>query len=510
VSEGGRILIVDDEPANRRLLEAILVPEGYSVSQAENGDQALGLIAAGEADLVLLDVMMPGIDGIEVCRRVRGDLQLPLLPVIMVTALTDRDSRTRGKDAGADEFLTKPVFEEELLARVRNLFSTQRYYRLAAQERARAEAEARRWKLVSDVACAVDSCRDYASLEQSLKVLLADALPVEDFHFFELDGAGSRAPCSIRTSRLLCVSASACPDPYAAVLGTSGCADGALLPVSIGGALQGMLLASCRRALSAEEQALLEGLVPHLGNAVANVRSHIKAQQLSECRDRLSMLLVHDLKNPLCVISLNLESLVDPKVAKEERDEAFDETRSAADRLLKMITDLLDIGRAEDGDLRVIREPVRVHEFLRGILSGYTKVAAGRGISLRCTGDLDVTAELDRGLLTRAVENIVGNALRYAPPHGHIGVRVGAERGGVLIELANDGPPIAANMRECIFEKYGTGLERHGASNRGLGLYLCRLVIEAHGGTIAVRSGVADGVCFSIWLPGPGSADLAR
>ncbi|MBI2390019.1 MAG: response regulator [Deltaproteobacteria bacterium] len=116
-----RLLVIDDDARNRRLLEAILGPEGYDVVEASSGEVALEVLSQGGIDLVLLDVMMPGIDGIETCRRIRRD-SLDL-PVVMVTAAADRASRVRAKEAGADDFLTKPVDELELLVRVANLLT---------------------------------------------------------------------------------------------------------------------------------------------------------------------------------------------------------------------------------------------------------------------------------------------------------------------------------------------------------------------------------------------------
>ncbi len=115
------ILVVDDEPRNRVLLDAILAPEGYTTVEAASGEACLRALDARPVDLVLLDVMMPGIDGVETCRRLRADPRWAELPVVFVTAYSDRDARVRAKDAGGDDFLTKPVDESELLARVRNL-----------------------------------------------------------------------------------------------------------------------------------------------------------------------------------------------------------------------------------------------------------------------------------------------------------------------------------------------------------------------------------------------------
>ncbi len=116
-----RILVVDDIAANVRLLEAKLAAEYFEVLTANGGKEALDVIAQQSPDLVLLDVMMPGMDGFEVCQRIRANPKTRFLPVVMVTALSDQVDRVRGLESGADDFLTKPVNDVALFARVRSL-----------------------------------------------------------------------------------------------------------------------------------------------------------------------------------------------------------------------------------------------------------------------------------------------------------------------------------------------------------------------------------------------------
>ena len=115
------ILIVDDEIQNRRLLEALLQPEGYLTVCAASGEEALALIANHPPDLILLDVMMPGMDGYQVAIALKANPATSAIPIIMVTAQIDRSARLAGLEAGAEEFLTKPVDRAELWVRVRNL-----------------------------------------------------------------------------------------------------------------------------------------------------------------------------------------------------------------------------------------------------------------------------------------------------------------------------------------------------------------------------------------------------
>jgi two-component system, cell cycle response regulator len=116
-----RILVVDDVPANVRLLEARLTAEYFDVVTANGGAEALAMCERGECDLVLLDVMMPDLDGFEVCRRMKTNPATQHIPVVMVTALDQVADRVAGLDAGADDFLTKPVSDLVLIARVRSL-----------------------------------------------------------------------------------------------------------------------------------------------------------------------------------------------------------------------------------------------------------------------------------------------------------------------------------------------------------------------------------------------------
>ena len=125
-----KILIVDDEPGARDTLEALLSPEGYQLYFACNGREGLEKANALTPSLILLDVMMPEMDGFEVCRRVRANPVLAQVPIVMITALDDRDSRLEGIEAGADDFLSKPFDFNEMRARVRTILRLDRYRKL--------------------------------------------------------------------------------------------------------------------------------------------------------------------------------------------------------------------------------------------------------------------------------------------------------------------------------------------------------------------------------------------
>ena len=123
-----KVLVVDDTPQNVKLLADLLRAKGYAVVTASAGPEALAQVEAERPDLVLLDVMMPGMSGYEVCQKIRANPATGILPVVMVTALDPSQERIKGLDAGADDFLTKPVNHAELLARVRSLVRVKHLY----------------------------------------------------------------------------------------------------------------------------------------------------------------------------------------------------------------------------------------------------------------------------------------------------------------------------------------------------------------------------------------------
>jgi len=168
-----RILVVDDVAANVRLLEAILEPAGFSLSSASSGPAALERVARELPDLVLLDVQMAGMNGYEVCRRIRENEAAALLPVVMVTS-HDSEARIDGIRAGADDFVTKPFDQQELLLRVRSLVRIKRYH-----DTIRAQAdELGEWNrtLEARVAEQVEELERMARLRRFLSPTLAEVV----------------------------------------------------------------------------------------------------------------------------------------------------------------------------------------------------------------------------------------------------------------------------------------------------------------------------------------------
>ena len=168
------ILIVDDNEANRDILWTRLAAHGYELLQAADGEEALAIARARQPDLVLLDVMMPKVDGIEVCRRLKSDPTLPFIPVILITARTNSEDVVIGLDAGADEYLTKPVDQTALVARVKSMLRLKGLHdRVAAQA-----ADLASWNRILEerVAAQVGELERLARLKRFLSPQIAEMI----------------------------------------------------------------------------------------------------------------------------------------------------------------------------------------------------------------------------------------------------------------------------------------------------------------------------------------------
>ena len=176
-----RLLIVDDNPMNVDIFRTRLAAQGYDIVTATNGEEALTLTQEHQPDLILLDIMMPKVDGLEVCRRLKSDPSLPFTPIILVTSKGDTEDVVRGLEAGADEYLTKPVDQAALVARVKSMLRIKGLQDMVQEQAATLEAQAaqlQEWNrsLEQQVAAQVAELERVNRLKRFLSPQLADLI----------------------------------------------------------------------------------------------------------------------------------------------------------------------------------------------------------------------------------------------------------------------------------------------------------------------------------------------
>jgi two-component system, sensor histidine kinase and response regulator len=365
------ILVVDDNADNRALAKETLEDEGYRVLLASSGEEALALIESHAPDCVLLDVRMPGMDGLAVCDRIR---KLPArgdTPVVFLTAQRDLETFDRALRAGGDDFLTKPVRPAELVARV----------------------------------------------QAALKL----------------------------------------------------------------------------RRMSNE-------LREHY-DLVRKQRDDLMRLQLQ--KERLMAFVVHDLKNPVNSMDLHAQLLLRNRALPDSARDSVQRIREEARSLLRLLLNLLDISKSEEGQLTPQLGQVDLAALTAEVIEACGVKAQAVGVTLQSSIALKSPVRADADLLRRVLENLIDNALRHAPEHSTVQIRAAARDGMIELCVRDAGCGLPDELKSKVFDRY-VQLE-HGErvvarTGRGLGLTFCRLAIEAHGGKIWVED--ADpGAAFCVRLP---------
>jgi signal transduction histidine kinase len=365
--------VVDDEVNNFTVIELLLAQSPYQLEYFDGGVSMLEAIQADLPDLFLLDVMMPGIDGIALCQQLKNNDRTKHIPIIMVTALSSREDLARCLDAGADDFISKPLNGLELRARVRSLLRIKQQY---------------------------------------------------------------------------------------------------------------------------DE---LQSLV------------HLRDDML-QMRLDLSHMVIHDLRNPLANILLGTQILQMREVDARTRVK-LEQIEYAGHRLETMIDSLLITAKLESGKLALQPEPVELAKLIHAVQAEFQLIAQQQQVELVtiiAPAFEALTVNGDALLLRRVLDNLLSNALKFSPPQTTVQITLLAQADRILLQVADQGQGIDPELRTQIFAKFEVGQHLPQVKQMGLGLAFCKLVIEAHDGTITVDDHLPQGTVFTVALPdNPAKAEEA-
>ena len=527
---GERILVVDDDPDVLRLLASILRGQEYEVLLAEDGESALDMARAERPDLVILDLLLPGIDGFQVCRTLKAFEETRDTRVIMLTGVYDTAKDARfGLQAGAARYLFKG--KDGVL--IRKPFEAEQLLGVVEDELAgRSESGAPRERvLIID-----DDTFNQALLRRSLEeagydVIIASdgesgiqaiardqpGIVLLDYLLPGIDGLSVLQETRRKFPGIAIVFMTAYGSEDVAVQALRQGADDYLIkPFRLWGVAavveenlekgrQRRLTRSLIEELNRSNRQLREQQEELQSRNVALQETYGQLQELDQMREDLLSMVVHDLKNPLAVMIMAMELLGADfaPVMDEEQQVVVTSSRRASTQLMSLVSNLLDVQRLEAGRMPLLLEDVDLAEMIEHV----TMVALPRLREEQLTVHTELAPDLpliraDATIVGRILDNLLDNAIKFTPAEGTITVRAALRDGEVLVSVADTGEGVPEASRKQVFDKFAqVKIERMGQRGSGLGLTFCKLATEAHGGQIWVEDNQPRGSRFVFSLP---------
>jgi signal transduction histidine kinase len=573
--EGARVLVVEDSATQAAALALLLERAGFATVIARRADRALELLEHERVDLVLSDVVMPGMDGYELCRRIKAHPAWNRIPVVLMTSLTDPLAIVRGLASGADHYVTKPYDVDGLLSRVRfvlqhaadpqrivpapvdiELLGTKFTIRATkeqtlellvssysdlvrtsesvreAEQRARFLAEAT--ELLSSTLDAQQVLADLARLAvPRLADLCATDLIATDgtrtrvavVHAIagvaQLAGRGPDAQGAFVEQEMLDLQPRIVPIPDAAALaalstdpdvlaalGGRGPQELIIVPLvarsRVLGVLQFVVLSETRTS-RADEMPLILDLARRAALAVDNALLYEEAQRATRARDDVLAIVSHDLRNPINTIQMStsflLDVLNDPAAKDVPVIAQLQVMQRATRRANALIQDLLDVSRIDAGTLAVATTAIDASLLIRDAVLELEPLVVGKHLVFEheWTGP-DLLVAADRSRIGQIFSNLVGNAIKFTKAGGT--VRIEGRRCGDMAEfdVVDTGAGIPAEHVPHLFDRFWQASQTS-RSGAGLGLFIVKGIVDAHGGSITVESAPGQGTRFRVSLP---------
>jgi signal transduction histidine kinase len=537
------VLVVDDQASNRELLIGYLGQLPCTVEEAVDGESALIAVHEAPPDLILLDVMMPGLNGYAVTQRLKTDPRTATIPVVLVTSLAETSDRLKGLAAGADEFLTKPVDRAELVTRVRTLLRLKRL---------RDERQA-----VGDLGQRALSGVELSVLMDEAATLLANTLRVDYSAVWEIVAPGStlllRAGVGWSTGLVGHATVGADADSQMGytllsrvpvvvedlrsdnrfsgppVLHEHEVTSGISVVVDGRDRRLGVLSVHCRegRAFTKDDIYFVEAIGQVLATAIirkraeaeraqALLREQAARQRLEESNRALARAtqakseflaaMSHELRTPLnCIIGfselLRDDPADDPGAAR--RRHFMNNINDSGRHLLNLVNDILDLAKVEAGRMKLHPTSFELTSSLHAIAGAIIPLAEKKGLTLETHPAPEaITIWADERKFRQVLYNLLSNAVKFTPEGGQVTMTVRLVDEVVEVVVADTGVGISPEEQKSLFEPFqqlGSSATRD--EGTGLGLALTRRLVELQGGRIWVESTPAEGSRFAFTIP---------
>ena len=487
-----KILVADDDSRGLHFLKGLLSSEGYDLACASDGAEALALAEESVPDAILLDVMMPGMDGFEVCRRLRAHPVLSQIPIILLTALDDRESKLEGLEAGADDFLTKPFDATELLVRLRTITRLNRFRRLS-EERARFE---------QIVAFSPDSI---VLVDTEGRILLTNK------EFARIGNLANETEAMGQDIRDWLVGDGR--DKLAVLLeqaGNNRRSKGCELLVSGNPDTDPVPVEVTASTIPWEGRQIYQ-LVLHDVGERKRLEGQVMRYQRIELLGEMAGSIVHDMNNVLSAISGNLTMLEIGNVLDPEGKDRVAIIQQSIQRGSGILRQLLSFTRGSDGEF----QPVDLREVTEEVIDLMNPMMKYDYVVKKELAEQVPVIDADTNQLHQMLMNLCVNARDAMPDGGTLRISVfekqiqdGEEAAYspdalpgkyCCVSVSDTGTGMPPEVRQKIFAPFFT--TKAPGKGTGLGLATVLRLVNRHKGFITVQSEVGLGTCFTCYFP---------
>lgn len=513
------ILIADDDRFTRMLLRRIIEEEGYRVEEAENGKECLAAYIQLQPDMVLLDAMMPVMDGFTCCTHLQAHAGSDLIPVLMITGLNDQASVDWAFEVGATDFVTKPIYPAVLRRRVRRLVEA------SWAEKALRESEKKYRSVVENVKEVIfqtNCVGDWIFLNPAWTTLtgftVEESLGTNFLNYVHSDERqlhqnlwqallkGENESCRHEMRYLTKGGESRWVEIHAhSTLVTDGAITG------LSGTMQDITKRRQAEALE-KEKVKLEMEILERRRTEAMILNKLETEkELGELKSRVISTISHEFRTPLTTILGSAELLKNysQKWSEERKIKHFQRIADSVEHMTKLLDDVILLGQAEGGQLQFNPTQLDVEKKIREIVEElqcnfqsypgeYKKIFPTIIFSSR--GD-NTRSNLDEKLLRQILTNLVSNAIKFSLKGGVIRCNLVCQQEQAVFRIQDEGIGIPSAEQERVFESFYRASNASTIPGTGLGLTIVKKCVELQGGQIKIESQLEIGTTVTVTLP---------
>lgn len=544
------ILIIDDNPTNLGVIADYLEECNFEVITARHGEEGLQKAEYVQPDLILLDVMMPGIDGFETCRRLKAEAATTDIPVIFMTALASEEDKVRGFEAGAVDYVIKPVQQREVLARINTHLRIREQSQQLKEQNELLEVATDELEKSNDALAKLATQLEVGSQIGQQLISILDLNDVADtvvkaiqikfgYYFVSIWLLSSReevltlAACagqvesfgmvketvlSIHLEDSIIVTAyrtgqqylanDVSSDPYYLAFENLPATQSELaFPLRVGPETIGVLDIQSDQvaAFDLDDRTVLQMLANQIAIAINNARLYSELAKLNADKDKFFSIVAHDLKGPFLPLLGNAELLSEMAFGLSQQDvkDMSGSIHRSAKRVFDLLENLLQWSRIQMGRMEYEPELLDLAKIIQQNINLLQENALHKEIKLQSQVDETIWVYADDNMLHTIIRNLTNNALKFTPSGGEVNILACPDGEYVQVSVQDTGVGISSEDVDKLFKievhhsTSGTAKER----GTGLGLIMCKEMVEMNRGHIWVESQLGQGTMVNFTVP---------